>query len=129
MIVLDSHVVLWLAFCPEKLSSAASGAIEVVESAGTAPMISAATLFEIAYAIRKGRVATAVPDSAFFARIRSRFRVVPIDSEIAQSAAQIEPFHGDPMDRLITATAILQNLPLVTSDWKIRNSSACKTIW
>jgi PIN domain nuclease of toxin-antitoxin system len=129
VILLDSHVVLWLAISPDRISATARAAIRKAGSSAVPPVISAATLYEIAYVIRKGRVKVAVPLNAFLSRMRSRFRVVPIDSELALAAADIEPFHGDPIDRLITATAILENLPLVTSDRKIIASRACTTIW
>ena len=46
--------------------------------------------------------------------------VIPIDAEIARAANSLpEPFHQDPADRLIVATARLRNLVLITGDDKI----------
>jgi PIN domain nuclease of toxin-antitoxin system len=36
---------------------------------------------------------------------------------------------GDPFDRVITATALVEKLPLVTSDTRIRDSRVARTIW
>jgi len=36
---------------------------------------------------------------------------------------------GDPMDRIITATAMVEGVPLVTADRNIRRSRLVKTIW
>jgi len=48
---------------------------------------------------------------------RNRVRLVPITPAIAAKAYDLSPdFHGDPADRVITATAIMENLTLVTSD-------------
>jgi PIN domain nuclease of toxin-antitoxin system len=129
MIVVDSHVVLWMASFREKLSPGATEAIERAESSDITPVISAATVYEIGYAVARGRANLSIPKEALFAGIRSRFRIVPVTIEIALTAANLDPFHGDPMDRLIAATAILENLPLVTADRKIRDSKLCRTIW
>jgi PIN domain nuclease of toxin-antitoxin system len=129
MIVLDSHVVLWAASYPEKLSPAAGEAILRAEASDVLPVISAATVYELAYIARKGRAILTVPEEAFLSGIRSQFRIVPVTAELAVVAAHLEPFHGDPMDRLIVATAILENLPLITFDRKIRDSKVCRTIW
>jgi PIN domain nuclease of toxin-antitoxin system len=40
-----------------------------------------------------------------------------------------DPFHGDPMDRIIAATAIVEDCVLLTIDEKIRQSGVCKTLW
>ncbi len=40
-----------------------------------------------------------------------------------------EPFHGDSMDRMIAATAIVEKCTLITADIKIRAANACKVLW
>jgi PIN domain nuclease of toxin-antitoxin system len=54
-------------------------------------------------------------------RVRDGLRVVPVTPEIAVAASLLETtgFHGDPMDRLITATAMAGDHTLVTADRKV----------
>jgi PIN domain nuclease of toxin-antitoxin system len=130
VILLDTHVVIWLALTPEKISPAATAAIREVESAGAISGISVMTIYEVANAIRLGRIKPALPHQVFLNRIRSRFKVFPVTETIAQCAAELPaPFHGDPMDRIITATALVANCTLITKDEKIREANLCKVIW
>ena len=130
MILLDTHVVIWLALTPEKISPAATAAIREAESAGAISGISVMTLYEVANSIRRGRIQPSVPHQFFLNRIRSRFKVMPVSDTIALCAAELPaPFHGDPMDRIITATAIVEGCTLITKDEKIRDANLCKVIW
>lgn len=130
MILLDSHVIIWLALEPGRISTPATKAIRNMDEAGELPRTSAVCLFEIANAIRRGRVHAAIPTHVFLARIKSRFEILPVSDEIAIHAGLLaDPFHGDPMDRVIAATAILENCTLITADRKLRESSVCKTLW
>ena len=46
------------------------------------------------------------------------------------AAAQLaDAFPGDPMDRIIAATALTEGIPLVTADERIRRSGVVRTIW
>jgi PIN domain nuclease of toxin-antitoxin system len=88
------------------------------------------TIYEVANSIRRGRIQPTVPDHVFLDRIRSRFKVIPVSDLIATRAAELPaPFHGDPMDRIITATAIVMDCVLITRDSKIRQANICKVLW
>ncbi len=129
-ILLDSNVVLWLALVPERLSRVAAESIEKSESSGTAPAITSASLYEIAYLIRCGRVASSIPEVALLARVRNRFELIPVSGEIATCAAQFGPhLQGDPIDRMIAATAVVENRTLITADRRLLQSGVCKTLW
>lgn len=130
MILLDTHVVIWLALTPEKISPAATAAIREAELAGEILCISAMTLYEVVTTIRRGRIQPSVPNQVFLNRIRSRFKVFLVSDTIALCAAELPaPFHGDPMDRIIAATAIVENCVLITHDDLIRKANVCKTLW
>lgn len=55
--------------------------------------------------------------------------LIPLTIEIASMAASLPDPIRDPADRLIVATALLQGVPLVTKDDRIRRSGVVETIW
>ena len=129
MILLDTHVVIWLASDPGKLSRTASDAIrEASREGGTA--ISAITLWELAWLMTNGRLDISGTVEAFVEEIAARTAVRPITAKVAVLANQLPPsYPGDPSDRLIGATALAEGIPLVTKDRNIRNCRQIKTIW
>jgi PIN domain nuclease of toxin-antitoxin system len=128
--ILDTHVLLWLAYEPEKLSNTAKVAIEENEDAMLSMAISAATLYEVVWLTSQGRLSAKVGSLDFVKEIQHRFKVIPIDGATALSAAQIpSPFLGDPMDRLIVATAIQRNVTLITADRRILDTKLCRLLW
>jgi len=130
MILLDSHVAVWLSDSPERISLRAKDAIRTAVIRGEALALPAAAVFEIATEIRKGRIQPVVPVQRYFEMMTSRLRVIPISGEIARCAGELpKSFHNDPLDRLIVSTAIVENATLITSDGPIRASGACKTLW
>jgi PIN domain nuclease of toxin-antitoxin system len=55
---------------------------------------------------------------------------VPMDNVIAVRSVRLPPpFHKDPADRMIVATAITKGAPLVTSDSRILKYPHVKSIW
>ncbi|MGA2674103.1 MAG: type II toxin-antitoxin system VapC family toxin [Terracidiphilus sp.] len=130
MILLDTHVVIWLMTSPERISKAAAEAIAQSGADGTLPGVSAATIFELFYLGKRGRVQLHLTDAAILERMRGCFDLCPITVMIAiEAAALAEPFHGDPMDRLIAATARVEGRTLISADSRIRAANACKVLW
>lgn len=130
MILVDTHVVFWLALDPEKLSKTAAEAIRQQRDAGQNPAISSMSLYEISRISERGRIALDVPLETFLRRVNSLFDIKPINAAIAMAAARLpKTFPGDPADRIIAATAIVEGLPLLSADRNIRRSKVVKTIW
>ena len=58
------------------------------------------------------------------------FRLIGLNREIALIAGRFPSrFPGDPMDRVIAATVLAENLTPITSDRRILLASAVRTIW
>lgn len=130
MILLDTHVVIWLLAAPERLSGRARGAVLQAQLAGETIGYSPVSLYEIAYAAQRQRLPLNSPAEDFIAAIRAKLELVPMTAEIAICAAELpEPFHGDPMDRIIAATALVADCTLITRDDRIRSANLCKVIW
>lgn len=130
MIVLDTHVVLWLGENPGRLSRAAARAIESAVESGEGLMVSSASFYEIVLGIQRGRIESSVTIEELLAAIERRFAVAPVTAAIAAAAAQLPTeFPRDPFDRIIAATAMAHRVALVTSDERIRKSRVLRTIW
>ena len=60
----------------------------------------------------------------------SKVELLPLTPLIAVKATQLgNDFPGDPADRVIAATSIVESAPLITKDSRVRGSGAVTVIW
>ena len=131
LILLDSHVLLWLAMDSQRLSRRAASAIRRAKSSdGIA--VASITLWELALMFARGRVrgfGTAEASTRLVVEQTGAI-VKQITPEIAALATQFSgDYPSDPADRLIGATARAEALLLVTRDERIRSSPLLNTLW
>ena len=125
VILLDTHVLLWLANDDMRLGEQTRRIVE--QTAGPQSIVvSAISFWEIGLLLEKRRISMPL-SLADFARLVSRIRgikMAPVNSRIAIESGSLPPgLHGDPGDRLIAATARILACSLLTSDAKLLDYS------
>lgn len=129
MILLDTHALLWMASDPKRLSKRAGEAIRAARQ-GTGIAIAAITLWEIAWLAHHQRIVVLGSVESFVRETVARVILRPATPEIAALAVRLpDPFPKDPSDRLIASTAMVEGMPLVTADMRIRRSKVVDTVW
>jgi PIN domain nuclease of toxin-antitoxin system len=82
--------------------------------------ISDIVLWELAMLVRKARLMMDLESPEFQEWLR-HLTVFPISLEIARQSTQLD-FSSDPADEIIAATSVVENIPLLTRDRRIRKS-------
>ncbi len=129
MIVLDTHIWLWWVAAPERLSAAALKAIR------SSPAIGVSTLsaWEVAMLSVRGRISLDRDVSLWVRHALADRRVESLapSVEVAVAAGLLDAagFPGDPVDRLIYATARSAGATLLTRDMAIRSFDPEGTLW
>ena len=122
MILLDTHILVWLLIAPEKLSTKARKAILAARKSGPLAL-SAISLWEIAWLAENKRIDIDVSVESFVKKCASYVQVLPISSEIAVRSVQFpNSYPKDPQDRMIGAAAIVEGIRLLTHDTRIAAS-------
>lgn len=131
MIVLDTHAWIWFISNPELLSTKAARAINSAIQKKNI-LISSISVWEIALLVKKNRLKLTM-DIIDWLRGTEKLpfiQFIPVDNEIAlKSVGLSDPFHNDPADRIIIATALTAGAPLVTKDDRILKYPHVKTVW
>jgi PIN domain nuclease of toxin-antitoxin system len=116
-VLLDTHVVYWRSSESHRLSRAAASAIARADELAVASIV----WYELASLAHRSRIRVPVPARSWLDDLSSQVRTVGITRSIAITAASLAgSFSGDPIDRLIYATAIEEGWLLVSKDERMR---------
>jgi PIN domain nuclease of toxin-antitoxin system len=130
VILVDTHVVVWLALDQTQLSKNARAAIDDARRHGDGLAISDITLLELATLSSKGRIRLNISLESFLREIEARFTILPISGRACVRALGLPAaYPKDPADRIIAGTALVEGLSLLTADRAIRRSRALPTVW
>ncbi|WP_404367323.1 type II toxin-antitoxin system VapC family toxin [Sphingomonas sp. MMS24-J45] len=123
MILLDTQVVVWLAFGIDQLGVAARERIASESDRRMSAMVG----WELAMLLDKGRLTLGQPLGTWMQNIEAKMELigVPVTGAIGRDAGGLQGnIHGDPCDRIMIATARALGCPLVTSDRAILRYAA-----
>ncbi len=113
-LLLDSHLLLWAAGQPERLSPIAT---TMIEDPANELYFSAASLWEITIKATLGREEFRVEPRLFRRGLLDNdYAELSITGEHAIETASLPPLHRDPFDRMLIAQAMREGMLLLTSD-------------
>ena len=127
LFVIDTHALFWHLVAPERLSPKAQHVFELAYQGGAILILSPIVLLELYGVIRKVN-AQIDYNQELSNFVRPPFRVEPItieDLRLLDALKDIPELH----DRLICATALRLNAPVVTRDPEIRQSTLITSVW
>lgn len=131
MITMDTCAIVWDALQPAKLSASAKKAIKKADDNNELLMCDI-SIWEISMLVKRKRIEVdETPANLVRLILGSRnYTVVSISPEIAELSVNLDAeINSDPADRLIAATSILKQAPIVTADQNLREASIVDTIW
>ena len=129
--VADTHALIWYVYADSRLSPAARAAFDQAVAESGQIGFSSISLVEIVYLIEKGRVKAETLDRLLSEIERDETVLVelPLDKNIVEMIKRVPRDQVPDMpDRIIAATALFCNVPVISRDGKIQLSKI-QTIW
>ncbi len=116
-LLLDTHVLLWVASAADRLGAEARARIEDMR---TEPVFSVASLWEVAIKRGLGRADFQVEPSVLRRGLLDNGYVeLPVTGAHAVVVSTLPALHRDPFDRMLVAQALVEGMALMTADPKV----------
>ncbi len=115
--LLDTHLLVWAANQPQRLSRAAT---EAIADPSNDLYFSTISIWEVAIKQNLGRRSFAIDAEVLRNGLLANGLIeIPLTSDHALATLNLPPIHQDPFDRILIAQAISEKITLLTSDSKI----------
>jgi PIN domain nuclease of toxin-antitoxin system len=116
-LLLDTHLLLWIAQKSQRLSSAA---LKLVADAENELVYSVASIWEFGIKYRKGPDQFNVsPTELREALLQNGYVELDITGRHVLAIANLPALHADPFDRMLIAQSAVEGITLLTSDEKV----------
>lgn len=116
-ILLDTHVIVWLASQPHRLSKETRASLASPENR---VLFSSASIWELAIESQAGRVFLKLPLHDLAAAMTAHgFDELPVAATSAARVATLPLHHRDPFDRLLVAQSLDEDACLFTADTQL----------
>jgi PIN domain nuclease of toxin-antitoxin system len=114
-LLLDTHTMLWFFWDDPLLSPTAK---TLIENPQNRKLVSIASCWETAIKAGLKKLQLDSSSRSFLAReiAGNNFELPPVTFDHSTMVENLVRHHKDPFDRLLVAQAILENIPLVSSD-------------
>ncbi|MDA0578022.1 MAG: type II toxin-antitoxin system VapC family toxin [Verrucomicrobia bacterium] len=128
MILLDTHVVVWLASAPGQLSKAAG---RILKQHPATLHISVVSAWEIALLVKRGRLELPLPPGEFISRAIRHHGLVelPLERRVAERAVALPDIHNDPFDRILVAECLERGGTLISRDTTLPRYPRLRVVW
>jgi PIN domain nuclease of toxin-antitoxin system len=129
--LLDTHTWIWWNVNPPKLSRKVKSIISD-DGSYDELLLSAISPWEFCKLIEKNKLAIASDPEEWIASALDmpKLRLVPLSPAIAcRSTILPNPFHDDPSDQIIVATARQEQATILTKDQRILNYNGVTSLW
>ena len=127
-LLLDTHILLWSAVEPDRLSPRSRAALEDPDNQ---LWVSPISVWEALILADRGRLQIDASDPGEWIRsvlARMPLREAPLNVEVAVESRSVDLEHADPADRFLAATAIVYDLTLLTADRRLLRSRQLRTL-
>lgn len=129
MILLDTHALLWWALDPDQLSKAAAEAVRSMEQNGG--FASSISMWELGIRVERGQLELPITVDELARRVEKSgvVELVAVDTKTWLRTLSLDWEHRDPADRVIVATALIKEVPVLTKDRILHEFGGVECVW